>query len=49
MSMLGAGTSEGADKKKGIGELKMGCFNRPLCERSPDFVIASPKNPHQKV
>lgn len=31
MSMLGAGTSEGADKKKGIGELKMGCFNRPFC------------------
>ena len=44
MSMLGADTSEGADKKKGIGELKMGCFNRPLCVRSPDFVIASPKN-----
>ena len=37
MSMLGADTSEGADKKKGIGELKMGCFNRPLCVRSPDF------------
>ena len=33
MSMLGAGTSEGADKK-GIGELKRGCFNRPLCVRS---------------
>ena len=49
MSMLGAGTSEGADKKKRIGELKMGCFNRPLCVRSPDFVIASPKNPHQKI
>ena len=37
MDMLGAGTSEGADKKKGIGEFKMGCFNRPLCVRSPDF------------
>ena len=49
MSMLGAGTSEGADKKKGIGELKMGCFNRPLCVRSPDFVIVSPKNLRQRV
>ena len=48
MSMLGAGTSEGADKKV-IGELKMGCFNRPLCVRSPDFVIASPKNLRQRV
>ena len=46
MDMLGAGTSEGADKKKGIGELKMGCFNRPLCVRSPE----PPDSPiYQKV